>query len=196
MSDFDFDFTGTFGPKAIKGSLRDGQLTGDLAVTSMIDALVDQKAHVGMGPWSGPATLTEDPVMARITIAAAMDETRFSSWPSEDALAEDSFGLLHPRGAGGQFRQTVSRLGFSLQSGPAAERDGDGRAPAAPAPAAAKPAPVPERKADTPEAAKLLKLRDAAKAKMDAASTAADRTEAYGVWRALNKKLRAERGRG
>jgi hypothetical protein len=67
-----FHWRGALDGRPVEGEVDEGMILGPPVVTIWVEALVDGKAHVGEGPWSGRATL-DDEVLARATIAAVLD---------------------------------------------------------------------------------------------------------------------------
>jgi len=65
----EFTYTGEYDGHPVTGKVTDGKITGNPFVAIRVQALVDSSTHVGLGPWSGAATLDDD-ILARATIAA------------------------------------------------------------------------------------------------------------------------------
>jgi hypothetical protein len=72
----DFSFRGFLDDHEVAGRVRDGKVTGNPFVTIAVEALVANDIHVGLGPWSGAATLQDD-ILARATVAAVVDGASF-----------------------------------------------------------------------------------------------------------------------
>lgn len=68
--------------RAVAGHVQGGVIFGPLEVVSLVEALVAGGIRVGIGAWSGPASLT-DAMAARATIGAVLDDTAvvFEGWP-------------------------------------------------------------------------------------------------------------------
>lgn len=75
-----FTYSGTFDGHDVTGRVADGQITGNPFVAIYVQRLVANKVHVGLGPWSGEATL-DDEHLARATIAALIQWPKFSPAP-------------------------------------------------------------------------------------------------------------------
>jgi hypothetical protein len=71
-----FTYSGTFDGHSVEGGVTDGRIWGNPFVAIQVEALVKAGANIGLGPWSGPATL-DDEYLARATIAAVVSEPRF-----------------------------------------------------------------------------------------------------------------------
>lgn len=124
--------------RPVEGTVQAGACFGPLEVVSLVEALVSNGVRVGVGPWHGPASLT-DARMARATLMAVLDEgAEFEGWEAPvdplPAMAEElmeapynipnafgrglRFGLagrfagkFHPgRGGGGVMAGLVHRL--------------------------------------------------------------------------------------
>ena len=72
----DFTYSGDLDGHAASGRVSNGKITGNPFVAIAVESLVANEVHVGLGPWSGTATLDDD-VLARATIAAIIDRPRF-----------------------------------------------------------------------------------------------------------------------
>lgn len=72
----DFTYEGFLDDHDVAGRVTDGKITGNPFVTIRVQALVEHEVHVGLGPWSGAATL-DDEILARATVAAVVDGARF-----------------------------------------------------------------------------------------------------------------------
>ena len=91
-----FTYTGTLNDKPVEGEVEGGSISGDPFVAIQVEALVEGRAPVGWGPYTGPASLT-DPMLARATVAAVLDEdtasfdgdrTPVGDAPDSDAVEE------------------------------------------------------------------------------------------------------------
>ena len=72
----DFTYSGDLDGHPADGRVSGGKITGNPFVAIGVQALVDSGVHVGLGPWSGTATLDDD-TLARATVAAILDRPRF-----------------------------------------------------------------------------------------------------------------------
>lgn len=72
--------------RPVEGTVADGKIAGPLEVVSAVEAHVAAGVRVGLGPRSGPASLT-DPVLAREVIAAVLDEDT-ASFEGDGATVE------------------------------------------------------------------------------------------------------------
>jgi hypothetical protein len=75
-----FTYSGDYDGHPVTGRVADGKITGNPFVTIQVQRLVANKVHVGLGPWSGEATL-DDEQLARATIAALIQWPRFDRPP-------------------------------------------------------------------------------------------------------------------
>jgi hypothetical protein len=75
-----FTYTGDLDGHTAIGRVADGKITGNPFVAIQVEALIANKVNVGLGPWSGPATL-DDENLARATIAAIIQWPRFNPAP-------------------------------------------------------------------------------------------------------------------
>jgi hypothetical protein len=73
----DFTYTGTLDGHDVVGRVADGKITGNPFVAIQVQSLVANHVNIGLGPWSGPATLDDD-ILARATVAAVVEGPRFS----------------------------------------------------------------------------------------------------------------------
>ena len=72
-----FTYEGTMDGHPVTGRVANDEITGNPFVAIRVQALVDGKVNIGLGPWSGAATLDDD-VLARATVAAVVEDPRFS----------------------------------------------------------------------------------------------------------------------
>lgn len=72
---------GTLYGHPANGFVEAGACFGTFEVVSQVEAFVSAGVRVGLGPWSGPASLS-DARAARATIGAVLDagSTRFEGW--------------------------------------------------------------------------------------------------------------------
>ena len=75
-----FTYSGTLEGHPVTGTVADGKITGNPLVAIQVQSLVDNGAHIGLGPWSGTATL-DDEVLARATVASVIDAPSFDPAP-------------------------------------------------------------------------------------------------------------------
>jgi hypothetical protein len=71
-----FTYTGKLDGHDVAGRVTDGKITGNPFAALRVRALVDNGVNVGLGPWSGPATL-DDETLARATVAAVVESPSF-----------------------------------------------------------------------------------------------------------------------
>ena len=83
----DFTYTGTLDGHDVAGRVAAGLITGNPFVALRVQALVDNEVNVGLGPWSGDATL-DDEILARATVAAVIEDPHFT--PPVPATASDA----------------------------------------------------------------------------------------------------------
>lgn len=72
----DFSYEGFLDDHDVAGRVTDGKITGNPFVAIRVRSLVANAVHVGLGPWSGAATLVDE-ILARATVAAVVDGARF-----------------------------------------------------------------------------------------------------------------------
>ena len=72
-----FTYQGTMDGHPVRGRVADGKITGNPFVAIQVQSLVGNKINIGLGPWSGEATL-DDAILARATIAAVIEDPRFT----------------------------------------------------------------------------------------------------------------------
>lgn len=84
-----FTYHGTMDGHEVVGKVSNGRITGNPFVAVEVEALVDNKVHVGLGPWSGTATL-DDEHLARATVAAVVDEVSFEPGPPPSEMPSDA----------------------------------------------------------------------------------------------------------
>ena len=72
-----FTYTGTLDGHPVTGEVADNQITGNPFVEIQVEGLVRNGVHVGLGPWSGTATL-DDENLARATVAAIVEDPSFT----------------------------------------------------------------------------------------------------------------------
>ena len=71
-----FTYQGMLDGHDVTGRVADGKISGNPFVTIAVESLVQDGVHVGLGPWSGAATLDDDQ-LARITIGSVIENARF-----------------------------------------------------------------------------------------------------------------------
>jgi hypothetical protein len=89
----DFTYTGTLDDHPVTGRVSGGRITGNPFVAIRIRSLVDNEVNVGLGQWSGTATLDDD-ILARATVAAVIDRPRFDP-PVETAVGDVPPGAVY-----------------------------------------------------------------------------------------------------
>src|SRR5262245_55443632 len=82
-----FTYEGFLDDHDVAGRVVDGKIQGNPFVAIQVQALVDHGVHVGLGPWSGAATLDDD-ILARATVAAVVEGARFH--PAVARIAMDN----------------------------------------------------------------------------------------------------------
>lgn len=65
--------TGTLDGHELTVRVVGERVEGDAAAAAILRELVAQGVRVGIGPWSGPATLTGDPLAVMATLRAIFD---------------------------------------------------------------------------------------------------------------------------
>jgi hypothetical protein len=78
----EFTFTGTLDGRDVSGKVWDARIGGNPFVQVAVEQLVRNGMNVGLGPWSGPASLTDE-ILARATVAAIVTDARFDPPPPD-----------------------------------------------------------------------------------------------------------------
>lgn len=90
----DFTYEGTLDGHDVSGRVADGKISGNPFVAIQVQALVDHGVNVGLGPWSGPATL-DDEILARATVAAVVEGPRFDPAVPDVGDAPETDGIVY-----------------------------------------------------------------------------------------------------
>jgi hypothetical protein len=77
-----FTYKGKLDGHDVEGQVKDGQITGNPFVAIQVQQLVKNGMNIGLGPWSGPATL-DDEILARATVAAVIEDPSFDPAPPD-----------------------------------------------------------------------------------------------------------------
>lgn len=81
-------FEGRLNGRRVRGMIDDaGVCHAPLPVRLAIEGMASAGTRVGLGPWSGPASLL-DPMAARATVWAALDHEPFPSFEGDPVPVE------------------------------------------------------------------------------------------------------------